>query len=1001
MHAQVGQFDIPSEEASKSIPELARQADVQIIGPGEPLQSVITPEVKGTFDVIVALEMMLKGTDLTVSRSADGVITISSPVKRSVCDDRGETMSNKSRLTTSASWLAMALATVQCAFAQDNNQGVETVVVTGIRASVATSLEVKKEANQFVDSIVSEDIGKLPDNQVVDALQHVTGIQVQHGNGAGENDQIWIRGLPDIATTLNGREIFTTTGRFITLADIPAELLQRLDVHKSTQATDLEGGLAGLVDVRLHRPFDFDGMQLAASLQGRYGTVSDHIDPIASALFSNRWQTSSGEWGLLADVSYNKSHWQDEDAFDYYSNATVSNAGGSAKSPGTLGGIQYPGSRERASANVSAQWRPNTNTEVFAEFFYTRYRDAYEVNFLIGLPGNNNPVTAFTTVSDPNGIAEMKTVSECCFVLTSNQGFHDATNTAQFATGVTWTGDNIELSTEADYTDSRYKRKGLIVDTALFVETEYDSNYQTSGTPFMGSSNLSYWLDPTNYHPTQLFDQWTKQSGNEFDWKGDATFNINGALKSVQVGVRYANRYGKNDQDWGGAISCYGIADQAYPNTDGAHPDPALLASAACNGGAWWANTLTTTYSGLMANNHGPFFDGEAGWGVRNWMNASSNWMFSHISQLRTAFGQPTSDPAAILSNSFADREESFAGYLMANFDLALANGMPLSGNIGVRVVDTLSKTDAYNTTVDTSNPNLPTTYTPTQSSREDTAIMPSLNAKLGLSDDLLLRLGIGRTVTRPTFAQLDPGLYLSASGLTFNNNGSAGNPDLHPIKSDNVDLGLEYYFGKANAVTGTVFYRQINGYIQSIIRPETYGGVVFEVTRPVNSGVGFLQGAEASYTQWADFLPGIWGGLGIQTNATFVEGHFTDITAVGGKHPYAGVSKWSFNIIPMFEYGPVSIRASYDWRSSYQVGYTFADANSTNPATVWTKPYGELGLSASYNITDQLVATFDASNVMDSKYQDAFGQGAFAKIYPRDTRHYDQVYQLGVRFRM
>ena len=80
VHAQVGQFNIPSEEASKSIPELARQADVQIIGPGEALQSVVTPEVKGTFDVIVALEMMLKGTDLKVGRSAEGVITISSPL---------------------------------------------------------------------------------------------------------------------------------------------------------------------------------------------------------------------------------------------------------------------------------------------------------------------------------------------------------------------------------------------------------------------------------------------------------------------------------------------------------------------------------------------------------------------------------------------------------------------------------------------------------------------------------------------------------------------------------------------------------------------------------------------------------------------------------------------------------------------------------------------------------------------------------------------------------
>jgi TonB-dependent receptor len=584
----------------------------------------------------------------------------------------------------------------------------------------------------------------------------------------------------------------------------------------------------------------------------------------------------------------------------------------------------------------------------------------------------------------------MKTVAECCFVLTSNQAFHNATDTYQATAGANWTNGDFELSTEFDYTNSRYKRKGFIVDTALFVETEYDSNYQNSGTPFMGSNDLAYWLDSSNYHPTQLFDQWTRESSDEFDWKADATFTLSGPLKSIQAGVRYANRYAQNAQDWGGAISCYSGTDQNGPN-------PALVASPACNGGLWFFNDVNAILPGMMTKNHGPFFEGEAGWGVRNWMNAGGDWMFDHVSQLRTAFGQPTSDPAPILSNSFADRESSFAGYLMGNFDLSVAD-MPLTGNIGVRITDTLSKMDAYNTQV---TPGNPPTYTPTQSSREDTDIMPSLNAKLQVEDNLFVRLGIGRTVTRPTFAQLNPGLYLSASGLTFNNNGSAGNPELHPVKSDNYDLGAEYYFGKADALTGTLFYRQIDGYIQSIIRTETYGGIDYAVTRPVNSGVGFLQGFEVAYTQWADFLPDFWSGLGIQLNGTFVEGRFTDITAVGGKHPYAGVSKWSFNVIPMYEYGPVTIRVSYNWRSSYQVGYTFTDTSSTNPAEVWTKPYGELGLSASYNITEQLVATFDANNLMDAKYQDTFGKGAFATIYPRDTRHYDQIYSLGLRYRM
>src|SRR5271168_3436198 len=181
---------------------------------------------------------------------------------------------------------------------------VETIVVTGVRASVKSALEIKKNADQFVDSIVAEDIGKLPDNNVIEALQHVTGIQVSRN--AAEANQLLIRGLPDISTLLNGREIFTSTGRFITLQDIPAELLQRVDVQKSSRADDIEGGIAGVVDVRLHRPFDFDGTEIAGTLRETHSSLADTNDPTASLLASGRWHTDIGEFGLLGDVSYKK-----------------------------------------------------------------------------------------------------------------------------------------------------------------------------------------------------------------------------------------------------------------------------------------------------------------------------------------------------------------------------------------------------------------------------------------------------------------------------------------------------------------------------------------------------------------------------------------------------------------------------------------------------------------------------------------------------------------------
>src|SRR6185312_14975088 len=186
----------------------------------------------------------------------------------------------------------------------DQTEQLQEIVVTGVRKSIGSALDLKKMADQIQDSIVAEDIGKLPDNNVIEALQHVTGVQISRN--AAEANQLLIRGLPDIETLLNGREIFTSTGRFVSLQDIPAELLSRVDVVKSPTAADIAGGIAGVVDVRLHRRFDFNGFEVGGTAMATHSSLSKKTDPQASLLLSNRWDTSAGEFGVLADVSYSK-----------------------------------------------------------------------------------------------------------------------------------------------------------------------------------------------------------------------------------------------------------------------------------------------------------------------------------------------------------------------------------------------------------------------------------------------------------------------------------------------------------------------------------------------------------------------------------------------------------------------------------------------------------------------------------------------------------------------
>src|SRR5437660_5026172 len=180
---------------------------------------------------------------------------------------------------------------------------IEEVVVSGIRASLQTAQDIKKNSDQIVDSIVAEDIGKLPDINVSDALQRVTGVQI--GRDVGEGSSVAIRGLPQIETTLNGREAFTAGGgRVFNFEDVPAELLKGLDVYKSPTANLVEGGIGGTIDLRTRRPFDFKGLELDGSVMGRFSDLVEKTKPQASLLVSDRWDTGVGDFGALFSIAY-------------------------------------------------------------------------------------------------------------------------------------------------------------------------------------------------------------------------------------------------------------------------------------------------------------------------------------------------------------------------------------------------------------------------------------------------------------------------------------------------------------------------------------------------------------------------------------------------------------------------------------------------------------------------------------------------------------------------
>src|SRR3984957_13459679 len=443
--------------------------------------------------------------------------------------------------------------------AADQPESLETIIITGVRASVKSAEDIKKNSDQVVDSIVSEDIGKLPDNNVIEALQHVTGVQISRN--AAEANMLLIRGLPDIATTLNGRDIFTSFGRYITLQDIPAELLSRVDVEKSPRADDIEGGIAGLIDVRLHRPFDFDGFEVAGTATGTHSSLSEKTDPRASLLLSNRWRTDAGEFGALVDVSYSKDRYRSEILTDYISAQPIgpvpgsTGPNGTAYLPLTEDGQSINGTRERSSIAIALQWSPNSSTDLYLEGFGTRFRNINNDDYFVGLPWlGANPATA--TVFP--GTDEVRTVTAGGYDLTSDQSFVPKTDTVQFASGLTWTSDNVTLTSEVDYTNSKFSQTGYILDTEYYPPTyTADFNYNGTGTPYMLASGEDL-TSPSNFHLRQLYDQWTQQDGHEIDWRGDLLFKLDnsGWIKSIATGVRFGDRYASNLADNPGGLDC-------------------------------------------------------------------------------------------------------------------------------------------------------------------------------------------------------------------------------------------------------------------------------------------------------------------------------------------------------------------------------------------------------------------------------------------------------------
>ncbi|MEG3175544.1 TonB-dependent receptor [Sphingomonas sp. RB3P16] len=871
------------------------------------------------------------------------------------------------------------------------------IVVTGLRRSLESAQQIKRKSDGIVDAIVSEDIGKLPDTFASSALQRVAGVTVTRGGG--EAAGVTVRGLPDLTTTYNGRQIFTAEGRFVQIQDFPAGTVAALEVYKSGVANMIEGGIAGTINVRGRKPFDFKGFELSGSLNGVLSQQSEKIVPNGNLLISDRWNTGIGEMGLLVNASYVGINFLDssrEQSVVIARTNQVDPATGAVSNaaPGQPGGLRFPdaqgnflgyGARYRPSANAAFQWKPTPELEIYADGLYQGFRSK-DYNRWMFIPNFGNiTLSNVTTIPGTNQI-NSATVTGAVRPDGYTGSFNGKTDTYQGGAGVNWTRDRLQMSADVAYTDSTYTADLVNVDYATVGVPTHTSyfNVAQDGGPSQVFNNFNI-TNPANFISRGLYQELTVVSGKDWQARTDLAYNLDaGFLKKLQFGVRYDNRDAARDF---GSI---------YNNNEGLGIPLTSLPGA----------VVTTSLPGFTYNNAQP---------NTAYAALTRDSIRNNLPALRAFFNEPAGTVAFDPTQNFRANEKSYAAYgqLKYGFDLG---SITVDGLVGLRAVRTKTHIQAFS--------NIAGVVAPTTADSQYDDYLPNGSARIAFNDKLQLRLAYTKTRTRPNFIDLRPNLTLGTpltfpadspcldpTSATYNSRscargGSTGNPNLKPLTSNNYDASLEYYFSRTGSFTAAIFRHDVTGFLSTtntVYRDPTYGLV--SVDQPVNLGNTRLQGAEVQFTTFLDIdgLPNWAKGFGIQANGTFIDakGDLQQNFATSynnQQQAFPGVSKWSYNLVALYEKPQFSARVAYNYRSDFVSYYTYETFDPIAHPTI-EKGRGQVDASMTVTPVPNITLAFDIINLLGNPIQRdrAYDTG---DVYRRQVFYIERAYSLGVRFR-
>jgi TonB-dependent receptor len=887
----------------------------------------------------------------------------------------------------SISGVFIAMSAFQPALAQDTQESedydevLEEVVVKGFRSSLQQAVTLKRDAVNSRDSIVTEDIGKMPDLNLAEAIQRVPGVAIAREGGEGR--QISLRGLGANFTrvTLNGMEVPSSVGgldssggvnrgRAFDFNVFSAELFNRIDINKSPTASIEEGGIAGTVELYTTRPLDNPGFRASVSGQIGYNDLSEKWDPRLTATMSNTNDAETFGW-LISAAYTERTVYQDGFGTVRWARPDRDFAGNNTSlSDEELHSLWYPRlprqdsfrhTQDRLGLSAALQFRPSDSLEFGLTWVHSEFDatiDAYNsfAEFRRSGGWGYPAITPNDVTLDKNGDYVIAGNFDGIGLRTESRQQIDDTEFDQFTGDFRWDiSDSMTMTGMIGHAESSFLENYFRVN----IETPDATNFSYDFSSDANVAAIDYNIDVTD--PNNFFimtndrireygvDRSNDTARLDLAWDLSDEHNFN-------FGVIYNDREVDSTQ-----YACGSCVDQT---------DIAGLGR-------------VFTYSDI------------GGYGSDTELDF---WVLD-FNAARAAYGLGDWTLSAGRGVATWTVTEKTTGlYLEYNLDTELA-GHALRMNLGGRYVETKTTAVGY------LNAN-----TPIVEKNDYDNFLPALNIAFDATDDLVLRLGLSRSMTRPSLSSLAPSKSYSDVNFTV----SGGNSQLDPLEADAIDLGVEWYFTDDAVLGFSYFYKDIKSFISSPSSEEPLRAVdrpvvaqvypdqpelldpslIWTYSTSANTDGTKLDGFEIAYQHAFTDLPGFWGNFGFIGNYSWVDAT-TEIIRLGEptKVPLEGLSEDSWNATLYYEVDRYGIRLSVNNRADYITDNTGSNGNlehGTTGPTHWD-------LSAFFHISEMWSLTFEGINLTDESER-LFTTGDGNLNLVREYNNTGRQYFFGVR---